>query len=115
MRFFADECADRRVLRALRDAGHEVELSAPDAQGAPDEFVLARSNVLGGVLVTADKDFGALIFGRGLKATGVVLLRSADPDRCTAAILDHLAQLEGAILVVSDRSVRLRPLPETRP
>lgn len=112
MRFFADECADRRVLRALERLGHEVITIPAERRGQSDERVLGQSLKAQGVLITADKDFGALIFERGLSAQGVFLLRSADPDRCRRAILDHLESVRGAVIVITDRGVRVRSLPE---
>ncbi|MFW6412618.1 MAG: DUF5615 family PIN-like protein [Oceanicaulis sp.] len=115
IRFYADECADRRVVRALRALGYDVAQVQSDALGRPDESALAQSNAERRVLITADKDFGALIFDRGLDAIGVFLLRSVDPDRCVSAILENLSEVQGAIAVISDRGVRLRPLREPNP
>ena len=44
--------------------------------GSTDEQVLARATAEGRVLVTADKDFGDLVFGAGRGVgSGVILLR----------------------------------------
>ena len=115
IRFYADECADRRVVRALRGLGYEVAQVPPDALGDPDEAVLAQSQADRRVLITADKDFGALIFERGLDAIGVFLLRTADTERCVSAIVEYSTEVQGSIAVISDRGVRVRPLPESDP
>lgn len=62
MRFVADESVDRQIVEELRLAGHEVLYIAEVEPGVVDEIVLARSTGWGAVLVTADKDFGEMVF-----------------------------------------------------
>ncbi len=107
MRFFADECVDMRLVRALRADGHEV---LEPARGASDISVLAEASKAGCILLTADSDFGALLVRDGLSASGVICFRSDDVSRCLAAVRDHVDDAEGAILVVTDTGVRTRPL-----
>jgi len=62
MRFMADESCDFAVVRALRDAGHDV-LYIPEADpGAEDDAVIARAYADGRVVLTEDRDFGRLVF-----------------------------------------------------
>jgi len=114
VRFVADESVDGPIVRRLRDDGHEVGWVAEDAPGEPDEAVFARAAAEGVPLLTADKDFGELVFRRGLVGSGVVLVRLAglSPERKAAVVADavreHAAEFEGNFAVVAPRSVRIR-------
>jgi predicted nuclease of predicted toxin-antitoxin system len=56
--FVADESCAGPVIRALRDAGHDVIAIAEVAKGASDEVVVDRASDQGRVLITEDTDFG---------------------------------------------------------
>jgi predicted nuclease of predicted toxin-antitoxin system len=73
----ADESVDGHIVTRLRADGHTVEFIAELDPGIPDEAVLGRSRELGAILLTADKDFGELVFRQGLLHSGIVLLRLA--------------------------------------
>jgi predicted nuclease of predicted toxin-antitoxin system len=71
----ADEGVDRPVVEHLRQDGHDVVYVAELSPGVADEEVLQQANARSAVLLTADKDFGELVFRQGLVHSGVVLLR----------------------------------------
>jgi len=76
MTFAADENFPRPALAALRNAGWEVFSVAEECPGISDEQVAALCSESQRVLLTFDKDFGELVFRRGLSAgSGVVLFR----------------------------------------
>ncbi|MEQ8435434.1 MAG: DUF5615 family PIN-like protein [Oceanicaulis sp.] len=110
MRFFADECVDMRIVRALRRAGHEVLEPGQSERGGPDIGVLKAALDHNAVLLSEDSDFGALLFRDALTAIGVVYFRCDDPQRCVEAVLENLDKVAGAIVVVTDQGVRVRPL-----
>ncbi len=58
MKLVADESCAGAVIRALREAGHDVIAIAENAKGASDETVIARASDQGRVLITEDRDFG---------------------------------------------------------
>ena len=65
------------------------------------------------MLVTEDKDFGELVFLRGLPHPGIVRLVEMTPmeraDAMRTLIERHAdAMLEGAIIVVTENRVRIR-------
>ncbi len=62
MRFIADESCDFAVVRALRQAGHDVMAVAEMDAGAEDSLVIARALSDQRVVLTEDKDFGQLVF-----------------------------------------------------
>lgn len=75
MKFLADESVDRQVVDQLRLDGHEVWYVAEKEPGISDDTVLDRANQEMAVLLTADKDFGELVFRQKRIAMGVILLR----------------------------------------
>lgn len=77
MNLLADEGIDRQVVERLRQDGFEVLYIAEVEPSITDDVVLERANERASLLVTADKDFGELIFREGrLTSGGVVLLPS---------------------------------------
>jgi len=66
MRFLVDGNFPYHAVDPLRRQGHS----------ATDEEVLARARTETRVLLTADKDFGEMIFARSDTAPGVLLVRS---------------------------------------
>jgi predicted nuclease of predicted toxin-antitoxin system len=116
MRFALNENMPGAVVRALRDAGHDV-LSIKEAmRGVDDRTVLARAQAETRIVVTQDKDFGELAFRYGLPAEcGIILFRlsGSDADADTRRMLDVLASRDdwpGHFAVASDDRVRIRPL-----
>lgn len=76
MKILADESVDTQIVERLRQDGHEVDYVAESTPGITDIEVLDRANELSALLVTADKDFGELVFQQlRTTLTGIVLLR----------------------------------------
>jgi predicted nuclease of predicted toxin-antitoxin system len=114
MRFLADESVERKVVERLRMGGFEVISVVEIAIGLPDEVVLALARQKQAILLTADKDFGELIYRRGLVHEGVILIRLGDlPTNQKAEIVYQTIKhygpdLRGAFTVISETSVRIR-------
>ena len=114
MRITADEAVDRPVVDHLRRDGHEVVYVAEEAAGISDDEILRRAHEEGRLLLTADKDFGELIFRRGATSSGVLLLRLAglSPLRkaalVVAAVREHEDELRGRFTVIRPGSIRIR-------
>ena len=87
MNLLADEGVDRPVVERLRQDGHDVLYVAESSPSVSDEEVLEQANSRSAVLLTADKDFGELVFRQGLVHSGVVLLRLAGLASVTKAEL----------------------------
>lgn len=88
MRVLADENFPRPALEVLRKAGWNVFSIAEECPGVSDEEVTALCAEQQDILLMFDKDFGELIFRRGLPAgSGVVLFRitRGDCGRCVGA------------------------------
>ena len=107
MNLVANEGVDRPVVERLRQDGHDVVYVAELSPSITDEEVLQQANARSAVLLTADKDFGELVFRQGLVHSGVVLLRLAGLANVTKAEIvaevcrDRTAELIGAFSVVS--------------
>lgn len=97
MRFVVDECADLRLHEYLLSLGHDSEFFGFLGPGAPDDSVLAYSVRTNRILVTADKDFGDLIFRDKHPHCGVVFLRPS-----TMRVSGKLACLLLALEVYGD-------------
>jgi predicted nuclease of predicted toxin-antitoxin system len=78
LRFLLDESVDVRLRAFLASRGHDVTAVALDYQPAlSDEDVLALSVSEERTLITNDKDFGDLVFHRGLRHAGVIPSQAA--------------------------------------
>jgi predicted nuclease of predicted toxin-antitoxin system len=112
--FVCDEGVDRLIVEQLRSDGHKVTYIAEVSPSVPDDEVLREANARGAVLVTADKDFGELVFRLGQLSTGVLLIRLHDlhtNDRARlvgAVVREHGAELTGAFSVLSPTKLRIR-------
>lgn len=114
MNLLADESVDRQVVERLRLEGHDVLYIAEMEPGITDDAVLGKANEQGALLVTADKDFGELVFRQRLVNSGVMLLRLAGLAAETrAALLADVIRDRGETLlqsfsVISPGMVRIR-------
>jgi predicted nuclease of predicted toxin-antitoxin system len=110
MNFVADESCAAPVVRALREAGHDVLAIAEVAKGTPDEQVLERALGERRVLITEDRDFGELVYARGRAAAGVILVSSVRRAKA-ASVAEAVAKLgprlHDAFAVVEPGRVRL--------
>jgi predicted nuclease of predicted toxin-antitoxin system len=110
----ANEGVDRQVVERLRRDGHDVVYVAKLSPSVTDEEVLQQANARSAVLLTADKDFGELVFRQGLMHSWVVLLRPAGLANATKAEIvaevcrDRTAKLIAAFSIVSPGQVRIR-------
>ncbi|MBW7968671.1 DUF5615 family PIN-like protein [Bradyrhizobium sp. BR 10289] len=116
MLWLADECVTVSLVRELRGAGHDVLYIAEFAASVSDVEVIALASREGRILLTADKDFGELVFRRGLTVPGLILLR-IDPEnrqlgrtRLLEAVDQFGEQLFGRYLVIDEVRFRSRPL-----
>jgi predicted nuclease of predicted toxin-antitoxin system len=114
MILLADESVDRPVVQRLRVEGHETVYVAEVSPSISDDEVLALANNRGALLLTADKDFGELVYRHKRVHGGVVLLRLdglslADKADIVATVLMQRGQeLHGAFSVISPGIVRIR-------
>jgi predicted nuclease of predicted toxin-antitoxin system len=77
MNLLIDESVDRHVVDKLRQDSHNVVYVSEMDPGISDDVVLSIANNMGALLLTADKDFGELVFRRQQISAGVLLIRLA--------------------------------------
>ncbi len=114
MNLLADESVDRQIVEQLRRDGHRVLYVAEMAPSLPDTTVLEQANAIQAVLLTADKDFGELVYRQGQTHAGVVLIRlgglspSAKANVASAALSDRAAEMIDSFSVITPTTVRIR-------
>ncbi|MBI3735422.1 DUF5615 family PIN-like protein [Candidatus Sumerlaeota bacterium] len=114
MSLLADENIDRQVVERLREDGFSVVYVAELEAGAPDDLILRKGNRENALLITADKDFGELIFHQKRLSSGVVLVRLEGLTPATkagiisATVQSHADEFMGAFSVISPGGVRIR-------
>ena len=118
MRFLADENIPKASIGLLRRHGHDVLAASETARGASDVALLTRSVEESRILLTFDRDFGALAFRSDRpKARGIVLFRMVpvspdEPGAVLLALLDRAElALEGHLTVIDRERIRQRPVP----
>lgn len=103
-------------MDALRRAGWDVFSIAEACPGVPDEEVSALCADQQRILLTFDKDFGELVFRRGLPAgSGVVLFRITPSSPVEAAdvamaLVTSQPDPRGFFCVVTRDRIRVRAL-----
>jgi len=116
MRILADENFPALSVQELEKLGHDVLWVRTVMPGAGDDAILVRAQTEERLLVTLDKDFGELAFGRQLPADcGVVLFRIKMTNAKAAAakmakVLNSRSDWIGNFAVVEDDRIRMRPL-----
>ncbi len=116
MKFLADENFPRPTVHALRENHFEIAWVTEDHPGSRDQDVLARCAQNQSTLLTLDKDFGELVFRRGLPAEcGVILFRvdAESPAQFTEIALAALRSRDdwnGFFSVVGGGRIRMRQL-----
>jgi predicted nuclease of predicted toxin-antitoxin system len=114
VKFLLDVCASSRSLDAfLKGQGHDVLSALAIDPKADDEVLMAHALHDDRVLVTEDKDFGELVFVRGLPHGPLVRLVEMTVDQQVAAIAEllehHAAELTGRVIVTLTRGrIRIR-------
>lgn len=116
MKFVADESVDRQIVEGLRGQGYKVWYIAEITPSISDNEVLTVANSHDALLITTDKDFGALVFRQGLISCGIILIRlSGLPtdqkvNIINTGILKLFNEIKGNFTVVSPKSIRIRKI-----
>jgi len=112
--FLADESVDRPIVERLRQDGHTVVYVSDLDPGISNGEVFGIANRANSILLTADKDFGELVFHQSLVTHGVLLIRMAGissmrkAEVVASAIKDHSSELLGSFTVITPGAVRIR-------
>lgn len=118
MRLLADENIPLPSIERLRGAGHDVVAVSEDSPGVTDREVLARAVRDHRILLTFDRDYGALVYQHGMQPPpGVIYFRFLPPfpeepaERLLALLGVPDLVLEGRFTVLESSQARQRPLP----
>lgn len=117
MQFLADESCDYAVVRALRDAGHDVFAVSDVMQRSVDRDLIELAGDQQRILLTEDKDFGWLVFVSHADSAGVILIRypgnarSMLADAVAKAVEEYGDQLAGNFAVMQPGQIRISPRP----
>lgn len=116
MTFLADENFPGAAVGVLRASGRDVLYIAELCPGVSDEVVAELCSREQRVLLTFDKDFGQLVYRRGLESSsGIILFRFApdSPEEAARAAVDLIESRDdfaGSFCVVTKDLIRIRPL-----
>ncbi|ACY48771.1 DUF5615 family PIN-like protein [Rhodothermus marinus] len=117
MRCLANENFPLSSVHLLRQAGYDVTSIIQEMPGATDHEVLARASREKRIVLTFDRDYGALVYRmRSPVPSGIVLFRfdPQTPEEPAQWLLRVLQQpglfLEGKFTVIERERVRQRPL-----
>lgn len=105
--------AGRRRAAWLRAGGHDVKEVREHSPLMVDSEILAAAHAEDRIVITVDKDFGALAMAQRKPHKGIVRLpdvpaamRKRLPER---VLINHERELErGAVITVSPRRIRIR-------
>jgi predicted nuclease of predicted toxin-antitoxin system len=115
--FVADESVDKQIIDRLRDEGFQVFSIAEDRAGISDDEVLQLAAVQKAILITADKDFGDLVYQQMRASSGVILLRISglsQDEKCAVVshtINKHALELKDNFTVIGKSAIRIRKHP----
>jgi len=110
----ADENVHTLISDRLAADGHEVAHIFDLARGITDDEVLALAVARQALLITNDLDFGELVYRRGSRHTGVLLIRLGAmpyPEQAELVgrvIAAHGDALRGAFSVLDPNRLRMR-------
>ena len=113
MKLLVDTCAGQRLTGHLRRAGHDVVFVGDWKEDPGDDEILAIARTEQRLIITRDKDFGALVIRDKLPHCGIVRLVELPPareaDLCLDALTRHATELaRGALITLGAHRVRVR-------
>lgn len=120
MKFLLDNSVSAKVAVGLRLFGYDaLHLRELGLHAASDETVVAIASEQNRIIVAADVDFGALLATTSVAKPSLILIRRMTGRKSAAQLdllLSNLPDLEealsrGAIAVLGEARVRVRPLP----
>jgi len=115
--FLADESVDLPIVKFLRENNISIDYILEIKAGITDDQVINLANQKQRILITADKDFGEVIFRHKKISSGVVLFRLAglsNKDKSVLihkVILEHKDTFKGNFTVITKNQIRIKKLP----
>ncbi len=116
MRFLANENIPQASVNALRESGHDVVSASERCPGVSDERVMQIAHEEKRVVITFDRDYGALVFQKNFPLpAGVLLMRfrpasPQEPAQFVNRLLSLGIELDGNFTSGDRNRIRQRPL-----
>lgn len=114
-RALLDENISHRIGEGLRSAGWDVVFAAVISPGAADTDILSESVRSERIIVTRDRDYGELIFGKLESAFGVVYIRRRPDEQIDGELVAAMSLAKGQYVTLDAAGVRKRLLPNAKP
>lgn len=119
MKFLGNMGISPRTIEYLSERGYEAKrLLDEELERLPDHEILSKARAENSIILTNDTDFGDLLAASHATLPSVILFRLNDmrPDNVNVYLLRVLqehsdALQQGAIISVSETSIRVRRLP----
>ena len=117
VKLLANENFPLQSVRVLRAAGHDVLAICEHAPGITDSEVLALAASQQRWILTFDRDYGELIFARGLPPPPALIYlklasyRPQEPGQLVLQLLTLDTPLAGYFITLDNDGLRKRPLP----
>jgi predicted nuclease of predicted toxin-antitoxin system len=121
VRFLLDMCMDVRVVKWLRDQGHDaIHLREEGLQRLPNGEIFAKAISENRIVLTFDLDFGEIAALSEGKKTSVIVFRLRNTrishviDRLSEVLSDSNSRgalAKGALVIVEESRHRVRYLP----
>ncbi len=121
MKLLADEDIDYQIVEKLRKDGYKISYVLEMDPSISDDEVIKLANQEEALLLTADKDFGELVFRQNRILFGVILIRLSGLSPhykskiVSNVIKKHQDKLKDNFTVISHGGVRIRRKTFTRP
>jgi predicted nuclease of predicted toxin-antitoxin system len=113
-RLLLDENLGGKVADILRMKGYDAKSILEYMRGAKDSAILAQAQKEKRIIVTLDRDFGALVFRDSKEHLGILFLRlqRESSDSICMVLLNVLTQhgdkLQGRFTTASEYRIRIR-------
>jgi predicted nuclease of predicted toxin-antitoxin system len=117
MKFLADAHIGRGIVNYVTSLGHDILHAEVLEPRLPDSEILRLASEQERIVLTADKDFGELVFRRLFPCHGVILLRLSAPSERErlSLFIQYWPVVEqhavGHFIVLTDKQVRRTALP----
>ncbi len=114
MIFLVDESVDHSIVECLRKNNYTVMAIAEMEPGLTDIQVFDIANDSKAILITADKDFGEIVYQQNVIPFGVILIRLSGLSSIKKstivynAIQQHGIEIKGSFTVITPGIVRVR-------
>ena len=115
MKFLANENFPLSSIKILKEAGFDIIGVGIEFQGVSDDEVISLSKSENRTILTFDRDYGELIFRKGLRPNaGVIYLRwdsfhPNDPGKYLVELIrSETVQFEKMLTVIGEKTIRQR-------